>query len=246
MLNVEGGPLQAEARVSATLHADLQARTVELADWVTTATLPGAKGGTVALTAQGRAAAALETEGLEVQLAGQLDESRFEGRWGLRGFGAPAHDFDLDVDRIDLDRYRAAGAPAAAGPEAGGADAPLDLSALRELNATGRVRVGTLKAAVSWCSSCARTCAPAPAGWSWNRWPPSCTVAAPAAACARSRVAAAAGHEAGLVGGRARPVAEGRPGQESAHRPRHAGAGRGRAGCRRGGAEAGAGGQRTH
>jgi len=146
VLNVDGGPLQAQARVSATLHADLQARTVELADWVTTATLPGAKGGTVALTARGRARVALETEALEVQLAGQLDESRFEGRWGLRGFGARAHEFDLEVDRIDLDRCRAAGAPAAAGPEAGGADAPLDLSALRDLNAAGRVSVGALKA----------------------------------------------------------------------------------------------------
>jgi AsmA protein len=146
-LNVEGGAPQAQARVSATLHADLRARTVELAQWMTTATLPGAQGGTVALNAQGQARVALDTEALDVQLAGQLDESRFEGRWGLRGFGAPAHDFELEVDRIDLDRYRAAGAPAAAGPEAGGADAPLDLSALRELNAAGRVRVGTLKAA---------------------------------------------------------------------------------------------------
>jgi AsmA protein len=114
---------------------------------MTTATLPGAQGGTVALNAQGQARVALDTEALDVQLAGQLDESRFEGRWGLRGFGASAHDFELEVDRIDLDSYRAAGAPAAAGPEAGGVDAPLDLSALRELNASGRVRVGTLKAA---------------------------------------------------------------------------------------------------
>lgn len=146
-LNVEGGAPHAQARVSANLHADLQARTVELAQWMTTATLPGAQGGTVALNAQGQARVALDTEALDVQLAGQLDESRFEGRWGLRGFGASAHDFELEVDRIDLDRYRAAGAPAAAGPEAGGVDAPLDLSALRELNASGRVRVGTLKAA---------------------------------------------------------------------------------------------------
>jgi AsmA protein len=146
-LNVEGGALPAQARVSATLHVDLQARTVELADGVTTAALSGGQGGTVALDAQGQARVALETEVLDVRLAGQLDESRFEGRWGLRGFGAPAHDFELEVDRIELDRYRAAGAPVAAGPEAGGADAPVDLSPLRDLNAAGRLRVGALKVA---------------------------------------------------------------------------------------------------
>jgi AsmA protein len=144
-MNVEGGPPQAEVRVSATLLADLQAHTAELAQMVATATLPHAQGGTVALKAQGGARLALETEALELRLAGQLDESRFEGRYGLRGFGAPVHDFDVGVDRIDLDRYRAAGAPAGAG--AGGGEAPLDLSALRGLNAAGRVRVGTLKAA---------------------------------------------------------------------------------------------------
>ncbi|HSM21376.1 MAG TPA: AsmA-like C-terminal region-containing protein, partial [Rubrivivax sp.] len=146
VLNVEGGPAPVEARWSATLQADLQARTFELAQLVATATWPGAPGGTVALKAQGRASVALETEALDLRLAGQMDESRFEGRYGLRGFTTPVHDFEIGIDRIDLDRYRATNAPGAPGG-AGGSEAPLDFSALRDLNAAGRIKVGVLKAA---------------------------------------------------------------------------------------------------
>jgi AsmA protein len=184
VLTLDGGPLQAEARWSGPLLADLDRHVVSsprtglaldgrqgdtafrgslAAAWVADlpsasmaltnltvdALLPNPKGGTLALKVQGSAGLGLTPQQLEARGSGQLDDSRFEGRFSVQDFAAPAWDFDLDVDRIDLDRYRTASAAGAApGPAATAADASaFDLSALRDLRASGRLRVGQLRAA---------------------------------------------------------------------------------------------------
>lgn len=72
----------------------------------------------------------------------KLDDSQIKGSVGITHFDKPLYTFDLDIDRIDADRYVAAGAPKAA--ETGPAK-PLDLSALKALNANGSLRIGSLK-----------------------------------------------------------------------------------------------------
>jgi AsmA protein len=79
----------------------------------------------------------------------RLDESSINGRAGLARFSPPAYTFDVNVDRFDADRYFAKPAQAASGgggkPQAPGPEAKIDLSALRTLNASGRLRIGALK-----------------------------------------------------------------------------------------------------
>src|SRR3989338_3766174 len=72
----------------------------------------------------------------------KLDDSQIKGSVGISHFEKPLYFFDLDIDRIDADRYMPAGSgkPAATGPVQ-----PLDLSALKAFNAAGSLRIGSLK-----------------------------------------------------------------------------------------------------
>jgi len=86
-----------------------------------------------------------------------LDESNIDGRIGLAKFAPPAYTFDINIDKLDADRYlpkgdgKSAPATKAAKPSPGGGgkagEQPLDFSALKELNANGSVKIGQLKAA---------------------------------------------------------------------------------------------------
>src|SRR5262249_50735082 len=58
-------------------------------------------------------------------------------------FAPPAIHFDLEVDQLDIDRYFP---PTPAGKQQKQPEKPLDLTALRDLNATGTLRIGSLKA----------------------------------------------------------------------------------------------------
>ena len=72
----------------------------------------------------------------------KLDDSQIKGSVGISHFDRPLYTFDLDIDRIDADRYVPAGSgkPADTGPAK-----PLDLSALKAFNAAGSLRIGSLK-----------------------------------------------------------------------------------------------------
>jgi AsmA protein len=71
----------------------------------------------------------------------KLDDSMIKGSVGIRHFDKPLYVFDLDIDRIDADRY----APPSEPKAASGPAKPLDLSALKALNAEGSLRIGSLK-----------------------------------------------------------------------------------------------------
>jgi AsmA protein len=88
----------------------------------------------------------LALQGLDVK----LDDSRIQGNVGISQFSKPLYSFDLNIDKLDLNRYmpqQTAAAnkkpdeKAAANTE----DQPLDLSALKALNAQGNIKVGWLK-----------------------------------------------------------------------------------------------------
>jgi len=86
------------------------------------------------------------------RLAAQLDETQAAIRLNVHDFSNPHLGFDIDVDRLNLDRYLPPPAPAAQGgagagaaPAASGADQKVDLSALKRLNLAGEVRIGALQ-----------------------------------------------------------------------------------------------------
>lgn len=77
-------------------------------------------------------------------LSARFDDSQIKGSVGIRNFARARFVFDLDIDRIDLDRYLSKESAAAKAP-AGKPGEPLDLSALKALNAEGSLRIGSLK-----------------------------------------------------------------------------------------------------
>jgi uncharacterized protein involved in outer membrane biogenesis len=71
----------------------------------------------------------------------KLDDSQIKGRAGISHFDKPLYTFDLDIDRVDADRYAAKDD----GKSAKAENKPLDLSGLKALNAEGSLRIGSLK-----------------------------------------------------------------------------------------------------
>jgi len=88
----------------------------------------------------------LALQGLDVK----LDDTRIQGNVGVSQFSKPLYTFDLNIDKLDLNRYLPA-AEAKAGDDkpaektADKGEQPIDLSALKALNAQGNIRVGWLK-----------------------------------------------------------------------------------------------------
>jgi AsmA protein len=110
-------------------------------------TLPNPGGSLLKLKANGRANVDLGKQVLSAALKGSLDDSAFDAKLGLAKFSPLTYTFDVGIDRIDVDRYQAkpagANTPAAAsGPVP---EKPIDLSALKDLHATGSLKIGALK-----------------------------------------------------------------------------------------------------
>ncbi|GAB3541546.1 hypothetical protein GCM10027343_12180 [Noviherbaspirillum agri] len=133
------------------LSANLKTQLIELSKLAADFTLPNPGGGTLTFKAGGNANVNLDKESVNAALKGTLDQSAFNAKLGVAGFSPMAYTFDIGIDQIDLDRYKAKT------PAAGGAPAkteskpakeePIDLSALQNLRATGSLRVGALKVA---------------------------------------------------------------------------------------------------
>lgn len=85
---------------------------------------------------------ALQLTGLTIG----LDDSRIRGALGIDDLDTKALSFDLDIDAMNVDRYREAAVEASARQQAA-PPAELPRDALRELRAKGRLRIGRLTVA---------------------------------------------------------------------------------------------------
>ncbi len=125
---------------------------------ITGASLPPAG---VKLAIDGSAVADWARQAATVQLAARLDQSNIQARLKVSRFAPLAASFDVQADRLDVDRYlptapKAAAASSSAPSPAPSASAsashaspetPIDLSALKGLDLNGTVKVGALKVA---------------------------------------------------------------------------------------------------
>ncbi len=87
----------------------------------------------------------IKADGEKLTLSGmnvKVDDSQIKGNVAISQFAKPLYRFDLDVDRLDVDRYVSASATPA---DKNSRDKPMDLSALKALNADGSLRIGKLK-----------------------------------------------------------------------------------------------------
>ncbi|MBZ0106975.1 MAG: AsmA family protein [Sulfuricella denitrificans] len=89
----------------------------------------------------GSAALNIEHQEVTAKLIALLDESTIRANLGAGSFTKPQLRLDVDVDRIDADRYL----PARSKQGEAQAETPLDFSALKTLNASGSIKVGSLK-----------------------------------------------------------------------------------------------------
>ncbi|HEV2431800.1 MAG TPA: AsmA family protein [Burkholderiales bacterium] len=88
----------------------------------------------------------LDAGKLSADVNGKLDESTIKAKFTL----AEPYEFDASIDKINLDRYlgaadKPAAKPAPGKPPSKDADTPVDLSALKGINAKGRLQVGALE-----------------------------------------------------------------------------------------------------
>ena len=125
---------------------------------------------TLRLPLSGSVKANFEKQTASAELEGKIDESTLQAKIGLAKFTPPSYLFDINVDRLNLDRYlepekwpenpaaappspqvqpAAQSKPAAGKPEAKSAgkpaETPIDLSPLKGLNATGKLQIGALQ-----------------------------------------------------------------------------------------------------
>ena len=97
----------------------------------------------------------LKSDAIEVDFSAKVDESNVKGKVGIGRAAQAAYSFDLNIDKINLDRYLASSekkqeSPAVKKAQKTGKaekpqDAPVDLSGLKGLNAKGELQIGALQ-----------------------------------------------------------------------------------------------------
>ncbi len=88
--------------------------------------------------------AGLKADGQKLQLnplIAKVDDSQINANVGVSQFSNPIYNFDVKVDRLDADKYITKTSAKSTG------DTPIDLSALKKLNAVGEANIGWLKLA---------------------------------------------------------------------------------------------------
>jgi AsmA protein len=104
----------------------------------------------------GSVRADLEKQTASADLTSKFDESNIQAKLGLAKFSPPAYTFDINVDKLNLDQYfppKPKSSPSAPAGKDGGKggdsakqeDSPVDLSALKDLNASGKLAFGALQ-----------------------------------------------------------------------------------------------------
>ena len=100
---------------------------------------------------------ALKPESVALDFTAKLDESTIKGKAAMARAKVAAYEFDLNIDKLNLDRYLASSEkkgpggkdepakPAPKDPKDKESDAPVDLSGLKGLNAKGKVEIGALQ-----------------------------------------------------------------------------------------------------
>lgn len=146
-LDIEGrqGERTVKARLASPLAGSLETRIFELGKLAGTLELahPALARGGLKLTLGGRARADLAKKSAGAELVTRLDDSTLEAKLEAPSLEPLQLAFDIAIDRLDLDRYLPP-KPKSAQPEP---ERPIDLSALKTLNARGTLRVGELKMA---------------------------------------------------------------------------------------------------
>ena len=152
--NLKQGERTVVALLTTALTANLEAKIFDLAriNADVTVTDPAIPQKTVKLPISGSARADLGKESVSADIATKFDESSIQAKVGLTKFKNSAINFDVVIDKLNLDKYMpppSAGGPSAPGapgaPKGGAPEQPIDLSALKALNASGTIKIGAFQ-----------------------------------------------------------------------------------------------------
>lgn len=159
-----------KAVLSTPVTANLEAKLVELSKVAgeLSLTSPAIPQKTVKMALSGTARVDVGKERVGTDLVAKLDQSTIKARLGVSRFSAPAYDFHVDIDKLDVDRYlppkqkTAEAKPSTAQPrepvqprepahatepaQPKQPEQPIDLSPLKALNLDGSVTIGSLVA----------------------------------------------------------------------------------------------------
>ncbi len=154
-LDAHQGELAVQGKLGTPVTVNLESRQVQLPGIAGDLALSGAgiPGKSLKAAVKGGARADWGKQNANAELALRVDESNIQAKLAVVNWSQPAINFDLAADRLNVDRYvppSKPGAPPAAGGAAGAAgtaaaEQPIDLSALKTLNATGSVKIGALQ-----------------------------------------------------------------------------------------------------
>ncbi len=143
--NVKEGERTIVALLSTALTANLEAKVFDLAkiNADITITDPKIPQKTVKLPITGSARADLGKEMVSADISTKFDESSIQAKGGLTKFKNGAITFDVSIDKLNLDKYIPPKDPNA--PKTSEPEKPIDLSALKTLNASGNIKIGALQ-----------------------------------------------------------------------------------------------------
>lgn len=157
-LDAKAGESALKAHIDSPVQSDLAAQTLvleKLAGSIEVAN-PQMPMKQVKLPLSGRLSADLAKQSAALDLGTQFDESKIALKLKVAKFGPLALGFDLDIDRLNVDKYlppkraetKAVAGKSAPAPAAGGKDAAegkLDFSALKGHDVNGSLRIGALQ-----------------------------------------------------------------------------------------------------
>ena len=157
-VNLKQGDLTVQGKITTPVSLNLVASEVRLSKIAGDLALsgPDLPAKTIKAALSGSAGANWAKQTAQTDLVAKVDDSTVQAKASVANFQAPAINFDVVADRLNVDRYlppKKAGATGGAGKPAGGGgagqgasgeDAKIDLSGLKTLNANGSLRIGAL------------------------------------------------------------------------------------------------------
>lgn len=139
-----------KGRLSTPISANLESQLFELPKLAGEfdVTAPALPMKTLKLPLAGALSADLKQQKVNLDLTTKLDESSIKARLGLSQFDALFTRFDVEIDKLNLDRYLPPAEPGSSAqtgaPAAGGQapEQPIDFSPIKGLNLAGSLRIG--------------------------------------------------------------------------------------------------------
>ncbi len=145
VLDIDGkqGENAIKGKLTSPFAGNLDTQRFDLAKLVAnmTVTNPKLPKGQMVVALSGDAHADLKKQDVALNMTTKLDDSNIQAKLGMAQFSSPGYRFDVAIDQLDVDRYL----PKEPKQKTAEPEKPMDLSALKTLNATGSLRVGTLK-----------------------------------------------------------------------------------------------------